>query len=334
MPPDPRIGLGAGLVANRRQVPRRKMAQPKRWYDPQAASVLRVIPRAEQDECWNASRWRHARVQPGLGECLVYPLRDAPGLGLLVLLPPVMWVLSLPIFDLISYLEPATKADWALGLVIVPIMLPMVFSFLMTFGYALMFLGHMLVASSLGENEHPRWPEWHPSDIAEGIGRWFWAGLFGAVVGGGPLLVYWRFRGDAGLLDWAILVVLVVAGVGYAQMALAAALLHDNIVAANPYTVVTAIARIGWDYLRPCLVATLTMSMLGMGVWTMLYRMPSMWSEGVAIWLFWVLLFYAAMVVMRMLGLTYHAHAVHLLWFRKRPRWASSRRDGRLYANS
>ena len=62
-------------------------------------------------------------------------------------------------------------------------MLPMLFSFAMTFGYALLFLGHVLVASSLGENDHPRWPEWHPSDIAEGIGRWFWAGLFGIALG-------------------------------------------------------------------------------------------------------------------------------------------------------
>ena len=36
----------------------------------------------------------------------------------------------------------------------------------------------------------------------------------------------------------------------------------------------------------------------------MLYKMPTMWVEGVAIWAFWVFLFYAAMVVVRMVGLT------------------------------
>ncbi len=71
-----------------------------------------------------------------------------------------------------------------------------------------------------------------------------------------------------------------------------------------------------------------------MAVWAMLYKMPTMWVEGIAIWAFWLFLFYAAMVVVRMVGLTYHAHAMDLHWFRRRPRWASSRRDGRIYANS
>ena len=31
--------------------------------------------------------------------------------------------------------------------------------------------------------------------------------------------------------------------------------------------------------------------------------------EAVALWAFWVFVLYEAMVVMRMLGLTYHAHA-------------------------
>src|SRR5262249_21815 len=194
--------------------------------------------------------------------------------------------------------------------------------------------GHVLVASSMGENDHPRWPEWHPSDIAEGIGRWFWASLFGIAVGGGPLLLYWMHRGDMGLIDWVVLIGLILVAVGYAQMALAAALLHDNIIAANPVTVVTAIARIGWDYLRPCLVSALALVVAGVGLHAMLYTIPSIYTEALAIWLFWLFLFYSAMVVMRMVGLTYHAHAVHLQWFRRRPRWASSRRAGRLYANS
>jgi hypothetical protein len=158
--------------------------------------------------------------------------------------------------------------------------------------------------------------------------------LFGLALGGGPLVLYWKYRGDTGLLDWVALIGLITLGAGYAQMALAAALLHDNIIAANPVTVISAIARIGWDYLRPCLVAALVLVLAGVSVWAMIYKMPSMWVEGIAIWVFWLFLFYAAMVVVRMVGLTYHAHAMDLHWFRRRPRWASSRRDGRLYANS
>ena len=310
------------------------MARPKRWYDPNAASALQLIPRAEQDECWNAVKWRHPRVSPTLRECLAYPLSDGPGLGLMVFLPPMLWVLSLPVFDVISFLQPMTKGDWALGMLIVPIMAPMLFSFAMTFGYALLFLGHMLVSSALGENDHPRWPEWQPNEIAEGVGRWFWAGLFGGALGGIPL-VYYRLH--CGEIDWFDLVVffnLILLAVGYAQMALAASLLHDNIIAANPFTVFMAIFRIGWDYLRPCLVAAFLLVGTGMAAWGLIYQMPTMWIEGLAIWLFWVLLFYGAMVVVRMMGLIYHAHALDLHWFRRRPRWTSSSRKGQIYVNS
>ena len=68
-----------------------------------------MIPRSDRDESFTLSRWRHPRVEPTLGECLLYPLNDGPGLGLLVLLPPILWLLSLPIFDIIAVLEPLTK---------------------------------------------------------------------------------------------------------------------------------------------------------------------------------------------------------------------------------
>src|SRR5262249_12469990 len=177
-----------------------------------------------------------------------------PGLGLLVFLPPMLWVLSLPIFDVISVLQPMTKGDWALGLLVVPVMVPMLFSFAMTFGYALLFLGHMLVASALGGNDHPRWPEWRPSDIAEGVGRWFWAAVFGGAIGGVPLVLYWMQCGDIDWLDWIVFFELILISIGYALMALSAALLHDSLIAANPITVLAAIVRLGWGYLRPCLV--------------------------------------------------------------------------------
>ena len=118
-------------------------------------------------------------------------------------------------------------------------------------------------------------------------------------------------------------------------MALAAALMHDTIIAANPVTVLAAIFQIGWDYLVPCLVASVAMVLAGLGVWGLLYRMPRMWMEAVALWAFWVFVLYEAMVVMRMLGPDLpRPLAWSSLWFRRRPRWATSRLHGRIYANS
>jgi hypothetical protein len=309
------------------------MARRKRWYSPDAALAVRVIARPVQ-ESLNPLRWRHARVAPSLGECLLYPLTDGPGLALLLFLPPVLWVLSLPIFDIIAVLQPLTKSDWALGLLIVPVMVPVIFSFSMTFGYVLLFLGHVLVSSAMGENDHPTWPEWHPADIAEGICRWFWAALFGIIVGGIPAAYFWLHCGDLDWFDWAIFAELIMIGAGYAQMALAAALLHDQIIAANPITVIVAIWRMGAAYLWPCLMASTALVLAGLGIWGLLYQTPRMWMEAVALWAFWVFAFYIAMVTLRMMGLTYYAHALDLQWFRRRPRWATSRHHGQIYANS
>jgi len=310
------------------------MKRPKRWYDPDSTTFVRVVRRSREDESFCASKWRHPRVAPSLGECLAYPLTDGPGLGLLVLFPPALWILSLPIFDVIAILQPLTKKDWELGLLVVPVMIPMIFSFAMIFGFALLFLGHVLVSSSLGENDHPRWPEWHPADIAEGILRWIWAGVLGGVLGGIPIALYWARSDRIDAMGRGLLVALAIASAGYALMALAASLLHDSIIAANPITVILAIFRLGWGYVRPCVVAGCALILAGLGVWGLLYRMPTMWLEALAIWGFWVFFFYEAMVVLRMMGLTYHAHALDLHWFRRRPRWATSSRHGQIYANS
>jgi hypothetical protein len=310
------------------------MARPKRWYDADAAVSVRVVAQHDRDETYCSMRWRHPRVAPTLGECLLYPVKDGPGIGLLVFFPPLLWLLSLPIFDVIAVLQPL-KHDWALGLLVVPVMVPVVFSFSMVFGYALVFLGYVLVSSALGENDHPRWPEWHPADIAEGIFRWFWASLLGVAIAAVPFALFWWL--DHGKLEWFHWVVfgsLVVAGAGYAQMALAASLLHENLLAANPVTVVAGILRIGWAYLHTAVLAGMGLAVTVLGVWGLLFKMPRMWMEAVAIWAYWFFVLYLAMVSLRTLGLTYHAHALDLLWFRRRPRWATSSRDGHIYVNS
>jgi hypothetical protein len=309
------------------------MAKRKRWYDPDGALTVRVVRPFDRDESSCAIRWRHKRVPPRLGECLAYPLIDGPGLGLLVFFPPILFLLTLPIFDVIAVLEPL-KGDWALGLLVVPVMVPVVFSFSMTFGYALLFLGHVLVSSALGENDHPRWPEWHPADIAEGIFRWIWACLWGAGIVAGPIALYWMNCGEVDWADWVVICVLTLLGAGYSLMVLAASLLHENVLIANPVTVFAAIARIGSGYLWLCVAAGIAVGLAALGVWGLLYKMPRMWIEAVALWGYWVFFLYMAMAMLRMVGLMCYAHALHLSWFRRKPTWATSVRDGRIYSNS
>lgn len=310
------------------------MSRPKRWYDADAVDSLRVVRRSSLDESYALERWRHPRTAPGLGECLLYPLTDGPGLGLLFLFPPVLWVLSLPVFDFVAVLQPLTKSDWALGLMVVPVFIPMLVSFAMVVGYLFLFLGHVLVASAMGENDHPRWPEWTPDDVAEGLGRWIWALAMGAAVAGPPAVAYWNWYGGVDARSGFVVGALVVLGTGFTQMALAAALMHDTILAANPVTVIVAVRRIGWSYLLPTVVASVVLLGQGLGVYGLLYLVPRMWIEAVGLWGFWFFTLYGGMVTLRMVGLTYHAHAMELFWFRRRPKWATGTRAGRIYANS
>src|SRR4051794_38307342 len=245
------------------------------WYDSNAADSVRVVRTRSEGGAWIRRRGRRPVGLALLGSCLAYPLTDGPGAGLLVFFPPCLWILSLPVFDAIAIVDPFNKGNWALGLLVMPIFLPLVFSFAMTFGYVLLVLGQMLVASALGEDDHPRWPEWHPAEISEGLARWFWAGLFGVALGGFPVLLYWVHCGPIDWFDRVIFAELVFVGAGYAEMALAAALLHDTLVAANPYTVLQAIVRVGWDYVQPCVVVGMALMLAAGGIWAVFFEIAS-----------------------------------------------------------
>jgi hypothetical protein len=309
------------------------VSRRKSWYDASAADAVRLVRTRREPGPWRGRRRR--RLGLGLlGSCLAYPLRDGPGVGLLVLFPPCLWLLTLPVFDVIALIDPFNKGNWALGLLVLPIFLPLLFSFTMTLGYVLLFLGQVLVASALGEDDHPRWPEWRPPEIAEGLARWIWAAFFGLVLGGFPLMVYWVRCGTIDWFDRVVFAELVILGAGYAQMALAAALLHDSLIAANPYTVLQAIVRVGWDYVLPCVVTGVALMLAAGALWGVLFVVDSFRIAALGLWGFWIFGLYAAMVALRLLGLTYHDHAHRLLWFYDPPRWATSVRIGRIYANS
>ena len=54
-----------------------------------------------------------------------------------------------------------------------------------------------------------------------------------------------------------------------------------------------AIFRIGWAYLWPCLLAGIALAFTVLGVFGLLYKMPRMWMEAVALWAYWVFVFYS-----------------------------------------
>jgi hypothetical protein len=295
-----------------------------------------VIPTKSELRAIQAARWERQRRARGLGLgwALAYPICDGSGVALLLVMPPLLFLLSLPVFDWIAIVDPFRRADWALGLLALPIFLPLLCSFAMVLGYTLLAVGQMMVTSALGEWEQPPWPEWNSQTISEGLGRWLWAALWGLALGGFPIVAYWIECGKIDWFDRVIMAELVILGAGYAQVALAASLLHETLVAANPLTVLAAIGRIGWGFLRPCLVGGIVLLASGGFLWVVLFRAPSFRVAAAGLWGFWVMALYGSMVALRVLGVTYYLYADALGWFRGRPRWTCSSRSGRIYSNS
>lgn len=270
-----------------------------------------------------------------LGEALSYPLRDGPGIALLVVMPPLVWFLSVPVLDLIRFTWSGPRGNFnPFALVLLPFFVPLGACFALVLGYVLLVLGAVLVSSAMGEYDHPRWPVWDRFVIIEGLGRWFWALAIGLGFGGAPVVLYFNNFGADSLTDRIILAVLIVLAAGYAQMGLAAALLHDNLLAANPWTVLGSIARIGSGYIMPSMTAGIAALGTIAAFYAALFRMPSLELAAVGLWGAWLISLYLAMVACRMLGLTYDRYAPQLAWFGRRPKWEITGRVGRIYVNS
>ena len=184
----------------------------------------------------------------------------------------------------------------------------------------LLYFGRVLASTAVGEIHPPRWPDFEVSSILFGLGRWLWAGFVGGVVGGIPAMIYWIRCGDIDLFDAIILSELLAVGAIYALMALLAAILHEDLLAANPFTVVRAIFRVGWSYAQPCLLAGFAF-LPPCTVVVAAFKIGAPAVSAFLFWLFWLMVLYESMVLFRVLGLFYHRHARVLGWFRGRTRW-------------
>jgi hypothetical protein len=257
-----------------------------------------------------------AAPEARIWDSLAYPLWDASGVAVLMFVAPALWLTSLPVLVLI----PKIAREGGNLLVMGPFAFPMAIAFVLALGYALLFLGRVLVSSAVGEVAHPRLPDWDVEEMLGGLGRWAWAGLVGFAVGGVPALAYWVRCGHVDFVDAVIIAELAILGASYAQMALVASLLHDSVWAANPITVFRAIGTVGWSFARPCLLTGACLLLTGVAL-AILSAVESDLLAAVGLWAVWVLVLYEAMVVLRVLGLFYRRHAAALGWFRERPQW-------------
>lgn len=291
-------------------------SSPVNSQKPRRLKKRKLSPALETD-IWDGLIKPPKRLETRVRDSLLYPLRGSTGVALLVMLPPALWLATLPILTAVTAWG-GGESPFAFGsLFLVLPALPIVGVLI---GFTLLYLGRVVATSAIGELHHPRWPDWELSSIVFGLGRWLWAAVCGGVIGGFPTLVYWMYCGDVDLFDTMILIELVAVGAAYAQMALLASILHEDAFAANPGTVLRAIVTVGKGYVVPCLLA----GAAGFGVATLFMISAEVQSPPLAAflyWFAWVAALYAAMVVLRVLGLFYHRHAAALGWFRGRTRW-------------
>ena len=258
------------------------------------------------------------QLETRLCDSLLYPLWGATGLSLLIFMPPFFWLTSLPTISVVVLLlAEGLSATTQFG---VMFLLPMALCFALVLSFTLLYLGRVLVSSALGEVHHPRWPSWDLEEMFRGICRWFWAIVVGVGIGVIPAAAYWISCGDLDPLDILVLVDLLAVGAAYAQMALLATLLHDDPLGANPITVIQGIVRLGWSYARACLVSGVILA-LGISAFAGLLHITHPLLAAIALWAFWVMVLYLAMVALRVLGLCYHHRSRALGWFGERPRW-------------
>ena len=243
----------------------------------------------------------------------------ATGLSLLVIMPPLFWLTSLPSISMVAVLlTEGVSASTRFG---VMFLVPIVACFALVLSYTLLYLGRVLVSSALGEVHHPRWPSWDLEEMFRGVCRWFWAIVVGVGIGVIPAAAYWISCGDLDPLDIMVLVDLLALGAAYAQMALLATHLARRSPGGQPdhgdpgdrpdrLELCPGLpgqwgdpARCGSARSRECSTSPIPC-----------------WGR-VALWAFWVMVLYLAMVALRVLGLCYHHRSRALGWFGERPRW-------------
>ncbi len=243
-----------------------------------------------------------------------YPLRASSGLGLLLMIPPLLWFGTVPLFILIP-MAASGSAVTLLGLIL---LLPELLILALVLGHTLLFLGDVVVTSSLGEVNLPRPATWNPTEIARGWARWSWAGFLGLVVGGTPALLYWVDTGDVDWFDQVVLIDLILPGLAYAQMVLVMTLIGESVwAAANPVRVFRAIRSGGWKYIGPCLVTGVCLATLaGTLQGCLTIRQP--FIQVVAFWLWLVAALYLSMVSLRVLGLFCYREGVLIVGLTRR----------------
>jgi hypothetical protein len=260
-------------------------------------------------------------------ESVLYPLRGAECLAVVAGSSVLFWILLtvVPEYCLALMGDAESMGTPTLGKLIALVsILPVVLLLPFAILYCLQYLGRIMVSSAMGETIPPRSPDRNFDGFFHGISPWLLWLVLGCLVGLLPFLTYYfslNSTKDGNVLLGPVLALL---GLPYIVTALMMTFLHDDPLAAKPWSVIAAMFRLGVSFLLLCFFIA-SMLALGAGVF-LIARLVR--ENHVFVYLAlclgcWVVAVWIAVVVMRILGSYYHAHKETLRWHRDCPRWGA-----------
>lgn len=258
---------------------------------------------------------------------LLYPSRGAEGLAMVATMGVAGWVTGTlaPEYCLAILDDGEQMGVPSLGRLIALISaLPVVMLSPLAVVYALQYLARVLVASSDGERPPPRPPDRNADGLLDGVGSWLLWIVLGAGVGLLPLITYLvavGSSGESGPWNLGVAAALGLVGLPYALMALMMTFLHDDALAARPWAVLGAIARLGPSFLGLSLTVAALFAVVGIAfAVTLALRERVFVVYLLASLACWLLAAWLSIVAMHTLG-AYHApRKDRLKWRRERPR--------------
>src|SRR5271157_5551664 len=162
----------------------------------------------------------------------------------------VFWVFTIlvPEYCLGLWADANMMGTPSMGMLVILISsLPVAFLLPLIAVYMLQYLGRVLVSSAMGDTVPPRTPDRDFEGFLRGLGPWFIWLVLGVGVGFLPLALYAFCANRSSATEPLLL--LVMSGLFYAQVALWMTFLGNGPLAANPPRVIGAILRHGGSFL-------------------------------------------------------------------------------------
>ncbi|MFO0890780.1 MAG: hypothetical protein U0790_16745 [Isosphaeraceae bacterium] len=256
---------------------------------------------------------------------LLYPLRSAESMAVVGFMACVLWgfTILVPEYCLGVWGDANTLGTPSMGMLVILIsVIPPSLLFPLFLAYLLQYLGRVLVSSAQGDPVPPRTPDRNFDGLTAGLSPWLvWLvlGLSISVVPAACTLT----RSDLTPAEWLLWgLVSIGLGIPYAAIALMLSFLHDHPLAATPWGVVGAAVRLGVSFLPTLFRVAVPLALAG-GFAALVFalREPAFWGYILAALLLWVVLLWAAMVIVRILGLHYFRHHESLRWHPRQSRW-------------